>query len=256
MSEPLPIADLIVSETPPVRWLIPGIIPEGYLIALAGEPGTGKSFTCYTLSLALATGTPFLGIPLTPRRVLYFDQENSMPDCIEYHKRAWHGLDCPDRELIAKNYFFYHFHLGGPHWVRNAAEAIQAVEPALIIIDTTTPCCHIQDENDNAEATRVINAIRSIQGPATVVALKHAKLHTEGDARYTLRGAKAWEGAVDSILFQLRSEGRPRQDGLCVTRIMPQKVRAFGLSSTIKVEPSWCHDNKGIRLSRAREQPR
>ena len=250
----LPVADIVIGNEPPVTWMIPDFVPRGSLVALAGSPGTGKSVLAYTIAIGIATGTPFLGWPIrTPGRVLYFDQENSLADCSQYLKWAWVGLGKPDRRLLVSNLSFVHFQLGGSDWATRAADQTREFQPDIIIIDTTTPTCNVQDENDNAEAARVIARIRQMMAvtspTAACIALKHAKVdHDNG--RYTLRGAKAWEGAVDSIVFQIKPAGAPRADGLTTTKLQPAKTRAFGLRTTLHIDPSWVENRTGLRLNR------
>lgn len=252
----LPVADILIGTQPPVSWLIPEFIPRSSLIALAGSPGTGKSVLAYTIAIGVATGTPFLGYDIhEPRKVLYFDQENSISDCSQYLKWAWIGLDRPNRNIITTNLSFVHFQLGGPDWAQKAVTHARDTQPDLIIIDTTTPACYVQDENDNAEAAKVIAAIRqmmAVTNPTSAcIALKHAKVDRE-DGHYTLRGAKAWEGSVDSIIYQIKTVGAPRSDGLSTTRLNPAKTRAFGLRDPISINPSWVGNREGLKLNRGR----
>ena len=239
-----------------MSWLIPDFIAAGSLITLGGEPGTGKSYLSYSLSLALTTGTPLMNWPITsPRRVLYFDQENSRADCIEYFRWAWRALGSPHSILITQNLTFVHFGLSSNAWAQQMAFYVTAVHPDLIIIDTTTPACAIIDENDNGEASRAILLLRGLQTLTTptpaILALKHARVNSKaeaGERRYTLRGAKAWEGQADSVIFQLHSKGHPRTDGLTNTRLEPAKTRAFGLRHAMTIEPDWLPNKAGILL--------
>ena len=50
-------ADLMEEELPPVRWAVPGILPEG-LSLLAGKPKLGKSWLALGLAVAKASGAP------------------------------------------------------------------------------------------------------------------------------------------------------------------------------------------------------
>ena len=255
----LPIGDLLDGTISPVSWLIPDFIAAGSLVTLGGEPGAGKSYLSYSISLALTTSTPLLGWTIDrPRRILYIDQENSRADCIEYFRWAWRALGCPDPTLVTQNLTFVHFGLPAAAWAQQLAVYATAVKPDLIILDTTTPTCAIQDENDNGEASRAIMALRNIQAlvhPApAILALKHARVNSKaeaGERRYTLRGAKAWEGQADSVIFQIRAQGHPRTDGLTNTRLEPAKTRAFGLRQTIHIEPQWLPNRAGIYLSTA-----
>ena len=253
----LPISELLTGSEPPVDWLVQDFIPRGSLIALAGEPGAGKSLLMYTISVALASGSKFLGWPATaPKRVLYFDQENSKADCTQYLRWAWNGLDRPDPRLLDANLAFAHIVLGGSGWGSKAEQYVRETRPELIVIDTTTPACNVEDENDNAEATRAIQQIRRFHAltspnPA-IVALKHAKVRSEGGG-HTLRGAKAWEGMVDSIIYHTKARGKRRADGLRATKLSPAKTRAFGLRTDLIIDPMWTPDRSGLILRRGVE---
>ncbi len=62
---------------PPPRWLVEGRMTRETLTVLGAKPGVGKSWIALDLSLAVATGRPFLGSPVrSPGRVLYLDAEN------------------------------------------------------------------------------------------------------------------------------------------------------------------------------------
>ena len=255
-----PVVAVLTGSDPVVQWLIPDFIAQGSLIVLAGEPGAGKSFVCYTLGLAGATNTPILGFqPTHPLRILYFDQENSRPDRDQYLRWAWNGLNQPSLPMIAANFWVRHFELGTADWVTRAASAITDIQPDIIFIDTATPCCAILDENDNGIATQVINRLRGLQAisnpPAAMIVLKHSRIITEGmdgdnKPRRTIRGAKAWAGAADAVWFHVRTAGHPRTDGLFNTYIEPAKTRAFGLRQTIRINPVWIDNQKGLQLNR------
>jgi RecA-family ATPase len=60
----------------PVRWAVPGILPEG-LSLLAGRPKLGKSQLALNIAVSVATGTPVLGVIATePQHVLYYSLED------------------------------------------------------------------------------------------------------------------------------------------------------------------------------------
>ena len=211
---------------------------------------------CYMLGMALATGRPLLGFtPARAYRVLYFDQENGPADRVQYERWAWHGLGQPPLDLVCESFWCAPFVLGSPTWAATARTFILRHTPEVIVIDTTTPACHIDQENDNAEAARVITTLRTLQAlstpPATLLAIKHAKLRSEGGG-YTLRGGKAWEGAVDSIIYHVRAEGHPRKDGLANTTLYPAKTRAFGLRVPVHITPAWTPDHQGLVLTRVK----
>jgi len=230
------------------------LLPEGYLVTLVGEPGCGKSYLSYVLSLALATRTTVLERELfVPRTVLYFDQENSRPDRDEYVRMAWHGLGRPSISLLERHFWPQHFTLGDLGWYKTMTACIEEIRPDLVVVDTATPSFCIRDEDKNAEAGFVINQLRVLQrtyAPLTFLVLKHQLLVHERQQRLTVRGAKHWEGAADSVLFYLKAPGRKAQDGLHAAYLESIKGRAFGLSSgtQLHVKPTWTADRKGKRL--------
>src|ERR687886_2979969 len=63
--------ELMALELPPVRWAVPGIVPEGVTL-LAGKPKLGKSWLTLGLGVATATGGVALGTKHVERgEVLY-----------------------------------------------------------------------------------------------------------------------------------------------------------------------------------------
>ena len=226
----------------------------------------GKSVLGYTAAIAVAAGLPLLNLPTAQARVLYFDEENSLPDAQQYFKWSWRGLDGPDTALIDAAVRFEHFTLSsynGPWW-EGMAQAAREHRPGLIIIDTATPACRVHDENDNAEATKVVQALRRVQLAAdcntSLLILKHARVTHDpiGNEYRTVRGAKAWMGAADGVIYHVASRGFPRADGLRCTHLEPYKTRAFGLRQSLQISPTWTtsleDSNRGIVLSGAFSQ--
>ena len=138
------------------------------------------------------------------------------------------------------------------------SEIAQEWQPSLIYIDTATSALAISEENDNSEAQRAIQGLRHVMrdsgmNPAIKV-LKHAKFHSGGDhkggtTRRTIRGAKAWLGAVDQVMYHIRGKGAPRKGGLYTTYLVPDKSRAFGLRGILRISPEYTEGTpKGLIL--------
>jgi hypothetical protein len=69
--------ELMGEELPPVRWVVPDILPEGVSF-LAGKPKMGKSWMSYGLCLAVATGGVALGTKQVERgEALYLALEDN-----------------------------------------------------------------------------------------------------------------------------------------------------------------------------------
>lgn len=249
-----PIVDILAAEEQPPDWLIPEMLIQGSMVCLVGESGAGKSFVSYTLGLAVASGVGALSglVPVgEPRRVLYFDDENSRQDRDKYLRRSWLGLKAtnkgkePSLKLLNQNFWPVRGELGTEDWEERALQWVERVIPHLIVFDTANACFGIEEENDNGKAARHIKKIKTLLRvnedvvTATAIALKHAKTRTERGQIRTVRGAKIWKDQSDSMLFQVKAGGRPRKDGLSLTRLVPDKIRAYGLQQPIYITPRW-----------------
>lgn len=259
------IVDILCADETPPEWLIRDMLVQGAFMTLIGESGAGKSYVSYTLGLAVAAGVPALSgiVPrAAPKRVLYFDDENSQPDRDKYLRRAWLGLKAqnngrePDLGLLLTNFWPVGFALGSEDWVDKAEEWIVAIRPHLIVYDTANACTNVDDENSNAEATRAIKTMKRLARTnvdeglvASTIALKHAKTRTEKGQIRTVRGAKVWKDMADSAVFQVKLGGRPRKDGLSGTRLQSDKHRAYGLQQAIYIDPAWTDaERNGLQL--------
>ena len=105
------LSEIVTTPSPPPDWLVPDLLHRGTMVILAGDAGIGKTTLSYTLAVAKATGQPFLGRPVTPGRVLYFDEENSEPDFEEYLRWVWRGLGRPTPSLLDENLRMERFRL-------------------------------------------------------------------------------------------------------------------------------------------------
>lgn len=68
--------DLLREQLPPLRWVVPGLFPEGGLL-LAGRPKGGKSWLALQAALAITEGIPVLGKIACPKaEALYLSLED------------------------------------------------------------------------------------------------------------------------------------------------------------------------------------
>ena len=76
-TEPIDAETLLATPLPPVRWLIPGLLPAG-LSLLAGASKAGKSWLCLWLCLQLAQGSEIWNRPTQSQTVLYLCLEDTL----------------------------------------------------------------------------------------------------------------------------------------------------------------------------------
>jgi hypothetical protein len=75
--QPQRISDLLAMDIPPVRWIVPDLLPEG-LTLLCGKPKLGKSWLSLAVALAVSSGGRAIGhIPVERGPVLYLALEDN-----------------------------------------------------------------------------------------------------------------------------------------------------------------------------------
>ena len=188
-------------------FLFPG---SGHL--LSGQAGVGKTTLAYNLAVKAARGEEFLGLPFARcLRVLCVDLETPK----SLHRRKLH--------LIAEGKL-----PDGLGFIRNVgnlekelprlAALVREHHFDLVIIDTLTSAFQLQDENDNAEATRIMRAIRNelIEPYGCAVLLcHHLGKDPSGHGIYKGRGASAFPAQAD-IVLNLEAKD---QDTLCLEMV-------------------------------------
>jgi RecA-family ATPase len=252
------LSKVLLEDQEEPDWVIEGLLARGTTTVLAGEAGAGKSFLCYTAAYCIAASQPFLGMKTSPTKVLYFDEENGEPDFRKYNRWVWHGLGCPEiPELEARLRIEHGSLITG--WRERVLSIMEDHQPGLVIFDTATPCFSIKDENDNAEANEVMRYLRQcrkIIGQETAfLILKHEKMRDDVSHRRTIRGAKAWLGGTDQVMFHTVARGRRRKDGLRKTQLLPDKMRAYGLRQSLLLDPAWTDpEHKGLIINAYSEE--
>ena len=101
LSKFTPLEDVLTTELPPITWDVQDLIARNERIMMFGEFASLKSWLLMSLTIAFATGTPWLGkFPVTPRSVVYFDEENSKRTAQRRFQRLHQGIGSP--QIIRK----------------------------------------------------------------------------------------------------------------------------------------------------------
>lgn len=263
----LPLDDVWSDEATSPPWLIPQIMIEGQMVILAADAGVGKTLLSCVWSISLACGLPVIdGEIAPPMRVLYMNEENSWHDIRQYLRWARYGLEHQygpiDGALLSENLRFEQMSLSlsSGRWYNTLGILSEEHKPRFTVIDTATPACAIVDEDKNGEASVAIGHLRRAMNSSApgcgMLVLKHAKVFKKIDGRqhvsreeaHSIRGAKAWRGATDGMIFHTKTAGAKRTDGLHSSYLWPDKARAFGLRERLKITPqyvSYKEDKKG-----------
>ena len=91
--------ELLSTPLPPVKWIIPGLLPAG-LALFAGPSKAGKSWLTLWLCLQVAQGKPVWGREIEPRTVLYLSLEDTLNRLQDRLFRLVGSEDTPERLIL------------------------------------------------------------------------------------------------------------------------------------------------------------
>jgi len=192
-------------NTPPMRWIVHGVIPEKGLAAIYGASGSGKSFLILDMAFAIATdeiywfGRRITHVPVTyiclegdaglGKRIkawsLYF--KKPLPDALRFIVQPFNLLS-EDVSELAKSVIS----IGGMG--------------GLVIIDTLNRAAPGIDENSSKDMGNLIAAANKLQNQiGGLVLLVH---HTGKDATKGLRGHSSLYAALDGAIEVIKTDTR------------------------------------------------
>ena len=90
---------LLATPIPPVKWIIPGLLPAGLAI-FAGPSKAGKSWLTLWLCLQISQGKSVWGREIEPRTVLYFSLEDTLGRLQERLYRLVDTEEDPERLIL------------------------------------------------------------------------------------------------------------------------------------------------------------
>ena len=91
--------ELLSTPLPPVKWIIPGLLPAG-LALFAGPSKAGKSWLTLWLCLQVAQGKPVWGREIESRTVLYLSLEDTLNRLQDRLFRLVGSEDTPEKLIL------------------------------------------------------------------------------------------------------------------------------------------------------------
>lgn len=215
--------DLSATVTPP-RWILPNFIAEGIAL-IAGGHGVGKTTTLLPLAMA-AAGIHEDGYPLAPkhwRHVVYITEDVGQAKLIingwmnhagldyDHLKERVHIVEAsrmPPEQVVQIGQWYAQKYT---RTVTTATVGDVDVLP-LVVIDTMAATFELENENDNAEASRMIALLKQhfCNLPVWIVGhVSKGDLSRDGakSGTPTLRGASAFEADANQVLYLVNDDG-------------------------------------------------
>lgn len=187
-----------IRAMPRVGWLIGGLVQTSGLVILAGNGGVGKSAVALDWSASIASARDWHGRKVRGGNVLYIAGEGV--EGIEERLVAWEsvtGVAIPEErlEFVAEN-----FSLANKAAVDYAREVVKERHYSLVVLDTLSQLAGLENENDNAEMSRVMAQAKAIRQarPGTTVLIVHHSSKAGG-----VRGASTLRNNADAVIVAL-----------------------------------------------------
>jgi hypothetical protein len=193
----------------PVRYVLPGYVPEGVTI-LAGKPKAGKSWLALDLCLATAAGRFTLGtLKPFPGDVLSLALEDNPRRLKRRLAKLMQGMESkwPDRLTLQTEW--RRADAGG---IDDIEEWCQSVpEPTLIVVDTLEKIRPLQNGKTQAysadyQAITGLQRLAAERGLAILIC-HHVRKMEADDPFDTISGTLGLTGAADTILVLKRQSG-------------------------------------------------
>ena len=199
-------AELQRQEFPPIRWVVPDILPEG-LTLLCGKPKLGKSWLALDMACAVATGSSVLCRVCDPGPVLYLAMEDNRRRLQKRLRRIHERGDWPADLHLATE--MPRLDAGGLLGLQQWCSAHPAGR--LLIVDTLAtvkPAGNARQSEYSAdyEALRGLHGLAGELGVAVVV-VHHVRKAEAEDPFDTVSGSTGLTGAADTTLILTRRSG-------------------------------------------------
>ena len=194
------VKDLMTQHFVPTEFLVNGILPLG-LTLLASPPKFGKSWFSLLLCLAVAKGTPFLGLGTTKSDVLYLDLEDGDADLQERIKKLNMGEEAPAGLLYSTE---------APTLADGLLDTLNQTlssNPSikLIVIDTLGVVLGAQNSDSNQFAQEYVlyGSLKKVANAHSIALLVIHHLRKTGDDNNPFNriyGGVATQAALDTMM--------------------------------------------------------
>lgn len=193
------LSDLLNEPEETIAWLLADKLPAGGISVLSAKPKVGKSTFARCLSLAVATGEPFLDCATTKGPVIYLALEEKRGEV----RRHFSDLGATGEEEI-----YIHAASAPQEAVLELCEVAKQMHPVLIVVDPLFKFVRIRDEKAYAEVCNAIEPLLTLarESGAHVLLSHHSGKMERSDATDSILGSTAIFGGVDTAIILKKAD--------------------------------------------------
>ena len=193
-------ADLLALDLAPIRWIVPGLIPEGTTI-LAAPPKVGKSCLVYQIAVEASIGGEVLGRRVTPGSVLYLALEDGKRRGQQRLLAALAGRTMPRGRLEVQ----WDARAIGAGLEEDIREWLDGHPDAVMVaVDTLGKVRPAGDGRRNAYEVDVaaMNELQNLfrDRPVGLVIVHHARKESTDDFLTSVSGTYGITGSADTVV--------------------------------------------------------
>jgi len=182
-----------LSNLPPLKWLVKGVLPGSGIAGIYGPSGSGKSFLCLDLAIAIAQGASWFGRRVKAAPVIYAALEGEAG--FQQRVEAWkihYGKELPS-DL---RFMLQPLKLTTNDDVTDFAKILP--KGCVVFIDTLNRAAPTSDENNSKDMGTIIEAAKRLQTiTGGLIVLVH---HTGKNVLSGLRGHSSLLAALDAAI--------------------------------------------------------
>ena len=199
--------ELLSRVFPPLRYAVPGIVPEGVTL-LAGKPKLGKSWFALGLCIAVASGGYALGTKKVEKgSALYLGLEDNVRRLRSRLEKMLQGEAAPNGLEVATEW--ERVREGGTEaledWLKDHSDA------RLVVIDTLAKVRQpAKGQNVYAEDYAALEPLLPLAAKygVAIVVVTHTRKLAAADPLDEISGSTGLSGGVDGFLVLKRDRGR------------------------------------------------
>ena len=197
-------ADLLELDLPPLRWVVPDLLPEGTTI-FAGQPKIGKSALVYQIAVEASIGGEVLGRRVEPGSVLYLALEDGQRRGRDRLRTALAGRTMPRGRLEVR----WTAAKVGEGLEEQLVEWLDGHPDAVMVaVDTLGKVRAASSGRRNAYEVDVedLGRLQSIfrDRPVALVIVHHAAKAKHDDFLASVSGTYGITGSADTTMFVKR----------------------------------------------------
>jgi hypothetical protein len=202
-------ADFLAAEIAMPRELVSGVLHQGSKLILGGSSKSYKTWTLTDLAVSVASGTPWLGFPTTPGKVLYVNLE-IQAGFFQTRLKSVIGARQADVASRLEIWNLRGYAADYSVLIPKIRERVKDQGHALIILDPTYKLLGNADENSATDISALLYAVESLAvsaGAAVAMAGHFGKGNASAkDTIDRISGSGVFARDPDSLVFFTKHE--------------------------------------------------